>query len=81
MDHDAVALAAVNPAMKTTARARVPENGIETSLGLLKVMQHADAIDEVELTEVCSREISPMQFEHAVGQMPEILARLSERVA
>jgi hypothetical protein len=67
--------------VKLAAGASVADHGGEARRRILEVVQHADAIDEIERAEVCRGQIALPQIEHPRGQVGQVSPRLLESLA
>src|SRR5205823_13247010 len=62
-----VPFARVDPAMKAPARFRGAEHGVESEARLDEVVQHADAVDEVDGAEVDFGEVTTAELDVCDG--------------
>src|SRR2546428_5040962 len=60
--YQCVSLVRVHPAVKPPAFLRVTHHCCKAGVRILEMMQDADAINDVERTEVRDGQIAPMQF-------------------
>src|SRR5437764_10392602 len=58
-DDDSVSFASIYPAMEAAARPNVCDDGFETAVRALQMMQHADAVNEVETVAAKRSKIRP----------------------
>jgi hypothetical protein len=75
-----VSLLGIYPAVESAAGAGVTEHGVEARAWILEVMKDADAVDEIEWTEVDPRQVSAVELDPGPGDVSDVAPRGLESV-